>query len=94
MAKCINDIVNPNIGSSPTKSATSPYVYDNKHNGDITFADNFIDAIDNVTKKLQRTNCTEAVTDFFSSQLPKTTSAVTKTYDWVSNNANLEQAIS
>lgn len=93
MAKCINDIVNPNVGASPNKSATDPYVYDKRKNGDLVFADNFVNAIENVTKKLQRTNCTESVTDFFSSQLPKTASAVTKTYDWVSNNANLEQGM-
>lgn len=86
----INKIVGDNVAASGVRNATDKNVYDRSNKGDITFADSFLDTIESATLKLQRTNCTDVVLDYFSNAFPATTSAVRGGYDWVSENANLQ----
>lgn len=90
MAKCINKIVNQDVSASGVRNATDVNVYDRSNKGDITFADSFLDAIETATLKLQRTNCTDVVLEYFSNKFPATTGAVRGGYDWVSDNVNLQ----
>jgi len=90
MAKCINKIVNQDVSASGVRNATDANVYDRSNKGDITFADSFLDAIETATLKLQRTNCTDVVLEYFSNKFPATTGAVRGGYDWVSDNVNLQ----
>lgn len=90
MAKCINKIVNQDVSASGVRNATDKNVYDRSNKGDITFADSFLDTIETATLKLQRTNCTDVVLEYFSNKFPATTGAVRGGYDWVSDNVNLQ----
>jgi hypothetical protein len=90
MAKCINKIINENVAASGVKNATDKNVANNKSKGDEFLFDTFVDALESATLKLQRTNCTDVVMDYFSNQFPTTTGAVRGGYDWVSENVNLQ----
>lgn len=90
MAKCINKIINQDVSASGVRNATDKNVYDRSNKGDIEFANSFIDTIESATLKLQRTNCTDVVLDYFSNQFPLTTGSVRGGYDWVSDNVNLQ----
>jgi len=107
MAKCIKDIIDNNvasggIGNASSASSTTAYpsgygTYINapiSSNGDIKYADNFVDALSSATMKLRNTDCTQTVLDFFSNQFPAASSMAKKSYDWVSDNANLQSGMS
>jgi len=93
MAKCINDIVNPDIKASPTKSATSSTVSNKKDNGDKKLEESFLDSISSATKRLRNTDCSKEIGDFFSSSLPKTTNVAGQVYDFVANDLNLQSGM-
>lgn len=89
MAKCINKIINKDIAAGGVKNATDKNVA-NTSKGDEILFDSFVDALEGATLKLQRTNCTDVVMDYFSNQFPTTTGAIRGGYDWTSDNVNLQ----
>lgn len=89
MAKCLNKIINENVAAGGVKNATDKNVFA-KGNGDENLFNSFVDALEGATLKLQRTNCTDVVMDYFSNKFPNTSGAFRGGYDWVSDNANLQ----
>ncbi len=75
-----------------------------KDNGDVKFAskyadavsnsiNQFSDAVDNITMKLNNTDCTKTITDFFEKQFPISTNIVKQGYDWTSSNLNIQSGV-
>lgn len=75
-----------------------------KGNGDVRFSNSYADAVSNsitqyantingLTLKLNSTNCTEEVMEFFKKQFPVATTMLTQGYDWTSNNLNVQSGI-